>query len=321
MGQKNVDVDLIFNDGERLVPFLSHDSGELIRHYSSHRFFKKIIIKDIKACDLKDISILDLGFGTGYASYLYANIQQTATVKSIDVSGDSLEWAKNNYYNEKIDYEICDAEKFLKKKETYSYIVTRHVLEHINNGLDIIKEHKFTNRLCINVPYNEGVGNVYHLLTGITEKDFPKYKNVEFFYEDLNGITYSEIPKHTHINSIICIASKDGMPKVGSYFTFPLGAGTAEELFKELSSDNFNFVKNILEILDIRTQQAIKAEEIGTKYRVLEKQYNNTAKEVGSLGESVSDLKKELNAVYDSKRWRIASKAAKISHHIVGRKK
>ncbi|QQS18932.1 class I SAM-dependent methyltransferase [Candidatus Saccharibacteria bacterium] len=243
MGQENIDVDSIFNDGERLVPFLSHDDCELVRHFSSHHFFKQIIKKDVASLNLKDISILDLGFGTGYASFTYANIEQTNIVKSIDVSEESLEWAKRNYYSKKIDYEICDAIKFLKKKEDYSYIVTRHVLEHIKNGLAIVKEDKFTNRLCINVPYNEAPGNIYHLLTGITEKDFPKYKNVEFFYEDLEGITYDKIPKSIHINSIICIASKDNMPKVSDYFTFPLRAVTVEEVFDELRDNNFNFVK------------------------------------------------------------------------------
>lgn len=308
--KKSSDVDSIFNDGERLVPFLSHNHDELIRHFSSHSFFKKIILKDIANLNLKDISVLDLGFGTGYASFAYANIDQVEIVKSIDVTRDSLEWAKDNYSSKKIEYEICDAVKFLKNKETYSYVVTRHVLEHIEDGLNILTEEKFINRLCINVPYNEAKGNIYHLLTGITEKDFPMYKNREFFYEDLKGVTYSKIPKGIRINSVICIASKGNMPKVGSYFKFPLRAITVEEVFNELSHNNFKFVKNML---DVQMRRALKLNIVESENKTL----RDSMQKAEVLEREVGGLRRQLDAIYRSKRWKLVTKMANAKSKIL----
>ena len=300
--------DEIYNEGERLIPFLSHDDNETIRHLSSHIFFKQIIINDMKSKKLRNLSVLDLGFGTGYASFVYASIDGVASVKSIDVSEDSLEWARDNYYNEKINYEICDAKKFIKKSKPFSYILTRHVLEHIEDGLNVVKEENFNNRLCINVPFNEKKGNPYHILTGIQQSDFPKFENVEFFYEDLHGNTYDKIPDGIFINSIICIASKRGMPKVKDYFTFPVKAPSIEVIFRELSTDNFNFVKNILSIQNKRVRQGAEAIK---KYDELKA---DLTKELKRLKQDNLKLQKELRAVYDSKRWRYSTAIAGVKN-------
>ncbi len=183
----SVNANETWNDGERMMPVPSFDDQELVRHFSSHKFFRHIINQDIKKFKIKDISILDLGFGTGYASFLYSKIDAVKRVHGIDVTDDGLGWALENFNNEKIEYELIDAVSSLARKETYDYIITRHVLEHINDGLKIVKENKYTKRLCINVPYNETKGNPFHVLTGIVESSFPEYKNVEFFYEDLEG--------------------------------------------------------------------------------------------------------------------------------------
>ena len=145
----NTDVHKIFNDGERMVPFLSHDSKELVRHYSSHNFFKKIIAEDIKKLGLENVSVLDLGFGTGYASYLYSKVDGVSSVHGIDVSAEGLEWAQENFYSKNIKLELSDAKQYLSRSKPHDYIVTRHVLEHIDDGLNIIEERKFNNRLCM----------------------------------------------------------------------------------------------------------------------------------------------------------------------------
>jgi len=244
----STDVNKIFNDGERLVPLLTHNDDELIRHYSSHNFFRNIINKDTSRLNLNSLSILDVGFGAGYASYVYSKLSQVSKVKGIDVSEDSLVWSKENFCSPKINYELCNAIDFLSRREKYSYIVTRHVLEHIKDGLNIVKENKYTNRLCINVPYNEGDGNEFHVVKRINESLFPKYENVEFFYEDLHGNTYKNKPDSIFINSIVFIASKKGMPKVESYFKFPLKAPKLDDIIADLTYENTNFVKNIIHI-------------------------------------------------------------------------
>ena len=313
MVRKSYSSEDICNEGERLIPFLSHDDSETIRHLSSHSFFKKIITKDAEQLNLKNISLLDLGFGTGYASFMYANIDQVASVKSIDVSEDLLSWAKDNYYNKKISYEICDAKEFLQKSKPFEYILTRHVLEHIEDGLNVIQADNFTKRLCINVPYNEKKGNPYHILTGITEKDFPNYESLEFFYEDLKGNTYSRNPKNIFINSIICIASKKGMTKVGDNFVFPMKAPTVGQMFSELSHNNFNFVENIL---SIQRNKIKSMQEKVNAYDSIEIERSKLLNEVTALHREYNNTRNELADIYNSKRWKYSSKIAEVKNII-----
>lgn len=301
-GESNVDK--IFNDGERLVPFLSHEEGELIRHFSSHNFFRNIITHDIEKLKLKDLSILDLGFGAGYASYIYSRISQVASVHGIDVAKDSLDWVLENFSNEKIKYEIIDAVKFLARKDKYDYIVTRHVLEHIEDGLNIVKENKYSRRLCISVPYNEGEGNKWHILKGIVEESFPSYSNVEFFYEDLEGNIYLSKPKSIQINSIIFIASKDDMPKISSYFSFPYKTPELRQLIHYLTDGNPRFTENVIEMQSHRYRSLLST---SVDYQLACKQLEVENKE----------LKKEISSIRNSKKWRYSKKIADLKDKIV----
>ncbi|MCX6728191.1 MAG: class I SAM-dependent methyltransferase [Candidatus Saccharibacteria bacterium] len=300
----------LYNDGERLIPFVSHEQGELTRHFSSHNFFREIIKKDVKSLKNKNLSVLDVGFGTGYACYLYSKIDEVKTVKGIDNSEECLEWALNNYWNSKINYEVCDAVKYFERNEKYSYIVTRHVLEHIKNGLNIIDENKFSNRLCINVPYDEKEENKFHLLKGITEKDFPKYKNVEFFYEDRSGITYDKIPEGIFINSIVCIASKEGMPKVGKYFKFPYDAPTIEEITEELGSGNLKMLANVINI------QKEEIADIKKSIEESEERLRQKKAEIVDLRAEIVDLKKEVQGIVTSTSWKITKPLRSLNHQI-----
>ena len=52
--------EIIFNNGERLIPRVTHDLNELIRHRSSYLFFKEVISKDLSSVAKKTVTIIDL---------------------------------------------------------------------------------------------------------------------------------------------------------------------------------------------------------------------------------------------------------------------
>ena len=319
MSTDNLDLETLCNDGERLIPFITHDDDEVIRHFSSHLFFKKIIEKDsIYFSNKTNFRVLDLGFGTGYASCIYANIDSVNKVTAIDVSENLLEWAKENYYNKKIEYKIKDAKIFLNSDKKYDYIITRHVLEHIEGGLSFIEENNYNNRLMINVPYKEPKGNPHHVITGITEKHFPKYSNIEFFYEYIGGKTYINRPDGVFINSIICIASKGDLPKVSEYFNFPVKATTVLEAYESISDSNFNLANNIVKKqIERGLNYPIKQnniEKIVSRASILEK--DNIA-----LRKNVELLQKKIESIYNSKKWRYATKAAGVIRGFIGNEK
>jgi SAM-dependent methyltransferase len=308
--------DETYNDGERMMPVPTYGDEELIRHYSSHKFFRNIIEKDAEKLGLKNLEILDLGFGTGYASYIYSRSKVIAQIAAIDVTDDGLQWARENFHNDKIKYELIDAESFLSRKNKHDYIVTRHVLEHIEDGLNVVKEDKYTKRLCVNVPYNEKAGNPFHLIVGITEKAFPKYHNVEFFYEDLEGNTYDTKPKGVYINSIIYIASKEGMPPVSSYVKFPIKSANMDEIIDELADSNSNYSKSAIKIMLERYNNRAKSESLALS-RINELEI--MASERNDLMAQLDLVKKELKAIKGSKKWKYAQRAGEAKNKLLGK--
>ncbi|KJV61926.1 methyltransferase domain protein [Rickettsia amblyommatis str. Ac/Pa] len=105
-------------------------------------------------------------------------------ITAIDISKESIIYAEQNYGASNIQYIKSDLISFIKKTEEYDYIVSRHVLEHIEDGLNLALNLKYKKRLIVNVPFNEPEGNIHHLVNCITEKDFESYPNKEFFYKE-----------------------------------------------------------------------------------------------------------------------------------------
>jgi len=221
--------ELIYNDGERLIPGVTHDLDEEIRHRSSYRFFRKIIENDIASSELRGrtITILDLGCGTGHGSRELAEISGSR-VTGVDISPDSIAYAKENYCAGNVDYLVADMQKVIAEMPVYDYIVSRHAIEHVPDGLDLCLSLKWGRRMMINVPYNEPPGNEYHVLTEISKDSFPKHPGTEFFYEDLHGVTFYE-ETNAEINSIVGIYSDPALPSVSQSLAFPYAAWTPSE--------------------------------------------------------------------------------------------
>lgn len=216
-------LDIVYNEGERLIPFVTHAEDEVVRHFSSYDFFAKIIRKDIENNEKYDVSVLDIGFGCGYGCFIFSKISEVKQVTGVDVSYACKAYAQENYGARNIDFVIADAAEFLSQKQSFDYITSRGVLEHIPNGLKLTKEANYTQRLIIDVPYDEEAGNQHHVLLGIKEDSFRDYENYELFYEGLDGTIWdSENKPSTKPNMILCVASRKGLPRVSEMFDFPI---------------------------------------------------------------------------------------------------
>ncbi len=221
----------VANKGERLVPdlYLTLNPDELIRHQSSYEFFLKIIKKDLeylkKFKKEKTIKILDLGCGTGHGCETLSKIPKTH-ITGVEISSDAIEYAKKKYRRPNITYQQADIAKYIPSMPEFDYIVSRGVIEHIRNGLKLIKLSRWRYRLIFDVPYDEARGvNQYHVLTKITEKDFKKFSNRELFYEDLGGIIYDVQHKPPKPNMIMCVASHRRLSKIKNLkIKFPISA-------------------------------------------------------------------------------------------------
>lgn len=225
-------LDAIFNEGERLVPGETHGRDEVVRHKSSYKLFRDIIESDI----LRDpsmleagIKILDIGCGTGHGTFMLGDILG-AKIVGIDPSIESIQYAQDNYGAKNIQYVHGDAESYVREARTFDYVVSRHALEHVVDGLNFALKVSCRKRLMVNVPFNEGDGNVHHLVHWIKEEHFEAYPNKEFFYEGLDGVTELTRTEENPPNSILCVSSAPDLKPVHELFDFPIEAWRPEFL-------------------------------------------------------------------------------------------
>lgn len=221
---------IIANQGERLVP-KSPDDPEVIRHKSSYHFFKSIILQDQKYLKSKKIRIVDLGCGVGHGCKTLSKLKNVEVI-GVDMSAESIEYAKKNYSATNINYLQADLVKFIPNMHRYDYVVSRGVFEHLPRGLELARKSRWRYRLIFDVPYNELPGiNQFHFIIKITEKDFLKFSNTELFYEDLDGIIYDQDTKPAQPNMIVCVASSSKMRKIKqNKIKFPLSAWQGQKL-------------------------------------------------------------------------------------------
>ncbi len=206
---------IIFNEGERLIPGVTHDLAEVIRHKSSYLFFKKVIESDLAILEkgARPIQIVDLGCGVGYGCHMLSDIAGVK-ILGVDRSPESLEYARRHYSRANITYEVGDLIEFIPTMSEFDYVVSRGVFEHMPDGLRLALSTKWRNRLLFDVPYDESEGkNPYHMLYKIREETFSGFPGVKLFFQDLNGVIYDMKSKPPLPNMILCVCSHPEFPK------------------------------------------------------------------------------------------------------------
>lgn len=224
MVTNNSNLSAIYNDGERLVPGETHDREEVIRHKSSYQFFYRIIESDIlnnPSILTRGIKILDVGSGTGHGTFMLSKLPGVK-VTGIEPGLETVKYARENYAADNLTYINSDLESYVGMGEKYDYVVSRHALEHVVAGLDMVLEIPVSMRLMVNVPFNEDDRNPFHLVHWIDENSFVKYRNREFFYESMAGETSIKREIESPPNSIVCVSSADALENVSDLFSFPL---------------------------------------------------------------------------------------------------
>lgn len=220
----------VFNEGERLIPGRTHNRAEVVRHRSSYWFFRRVIERDLLHGGARDrpLRILDLGSGVGHGTCVLAGIPGVELL-GLDGCAEAVEYARLHYAAPNVTYRVGDAREFLRDMEPVDYLVSRHMLEHVEGGIELALTAPWTARLLVNVPYHEEDGNPHHHVTGIGRESFPGDDASEFFFEDMDGVTFTSdaVPA---INSIVCARHREGLPPLRSVLEFPFPAWRPDPL-------------------------------------------------------------------------------------------
>ena len=241
---------IIYNNGERFIPGITHGILELIRHRSTYVFFKNIILSDIEGKKIEgQIKVADLGCGVGHGCVVLSDIPNVK-VFGVDKSCEALEYAIDKYNRSNIEYIADDLRHFIQEMLEYDYIVSRHAFEHITDGLSLSIKTKWRQRLMIEVPYGEGDGNEFHVLKGITERDFSDYSGIELFFQDINGITYNNNLKPDKPNGLIYIMSNSHIGAISSIdgIKYPIKHWEPEEIeFRQCVNDYLDINRKMMD--------------------------------------------------------------------------
>lgn len=224
---------VIYNEGERLIPGVTHDRKEHVRHRSSYEFFCRVIERDLAdragATGGGPLEIVDLGCGVGHGSRRLARIRGVR-VTGVDVSPECIEYAKRHYGGPGVIYRREELAAFIPSMPAFDYAVSRGVFEHIPGGLGLAVSANWSRRLMFDVPYDEPPGpNPHHVLTGIREEAFSGFPGAELFYQDLDGNMYDRKGMPPKPNMIVCVCSRPGVAPAGAGIAFPLPAWAGEE--------------------------------------------------------------------------------------------
>lgn len=219
----------IYNEGERLIPFVTHDMAEVVRHKSSYAFFRTVIESDRKRLRPDaPATVVDLGCGVGHGCFDVARARDVS-VTGIDRSPECIRYAGTKYPASNVEYRIEDLTEFVPRMPEYDYVISRGVLEHIPGGMELAVKSRWRRRLMFDVPYDEPEGNPHHLLLRLKEEQFAAFPRAELFYEDLQGVIYDAAHKPPKPNMIMCVCSAEGLTPVGKTLQFPLAAWSPDK--------------------------------------------------------------------------------------------
>lgn len=153
--------------------------------------------------NIEGTKVLEIGCSTGYGyQFLESKVSQYV---GLDYDPIIVDVAKDQDWGQFARFEWADINTY--ELDFYHTIIAFEVIEHLDNGLEIVEKLKqHCRRLLITVPHNEpkGFWGEHHKLHGLTEKDFPNFK---FAYISHNGdITdvMQEVTPANPSNLMIC---------------------------------------------------------------------------------------------------------------------
>lgn len=227
------------SDNGRTECHLNQDEDQLIRHRSAYKFFRDVIDRDLKGSLVGDqrVRIVDLGFGSGYGCALLSVLTNSEIV-GVDIAEECRDYARQRYWRHNVTYIVEDLGSFVSSMAQFDYVVSLGALENVEDSVDSIARLRFSKRVFVGVPCDEESGNIHHLITGITEREFDGLENCELFYKDIEGRIFAGDDWPGKADMIMVVISDPALPKVRDFFDFPIEPVVDNYLELESESQN-----------------------------------------------------------------------------------
>jgi SAM-dependent methyltransferase len=114
---------------ERLVLEKEHNQEHIHQHLARYKFAANFVIGK---------KVLDVACGTGYGSNLL-KVAGASSVTGVDISSESIAYAKNNYQSSGINFIVGDAAD-LSIHRDFDIIVSFETIEHLENPDKFLSE-------------------------------------------------------------------------------------------------------------------------------------------------------------------------------------
>ena len=146
--------------------------------------------------------MLEIGCSTGYGTQFFP---ATMNYLGLDYDPIIVSVANEQNWHPNCFFQYADINTF--ELFDYDTIVAFEVIEHLDNGLEIVEKLKqHCKRLLITVPHNEpkGFWGEHHKLHGLIEKDFPGFKFAYINHAGNISDVMQEVTPENPCNLMIC---------------------------------------------------------------------------------------------------------------------
>lgn len=117
--------------GERMIPEAHKGTVMYAEHMTRY-----IAAQDF----VKGKVVLDIASGSGYGTKILS--KEAAKVYGVDVDKKSIEYSKNNFYSDNIEYLVGDGESIPLKSKTVDVVISFETIEHIEDYEKFLSEVK-----------------------------------------------------------------------------------------------------------------------------------------------------------------------------------
>ncbi|MGJ0457066.1 methyltransferase domain-containing protein, partial [Aliarcobacter cryaerophilus] len=176
--------------GERYIPeYFSDSCDEIVKeHEDRYSSISKLVADKV---------VLDAACGSGYGSFEISKYAKS--VRGIDISADSIQYAKNNYSSKNLEFNEASVTEIPFLNDEFDVVVSFETIEHISEEQQILflkqikRVLKEDGILIISTPdklnYSDKMNyiNEFHIKE-FYEKEFYEFlslffRNIEFYYQ------------------------------------------------------------------------------------------------------------------------------------------